>query len=233
MGIERHTGTLVNCVINGTPISFFVANAADIIQRCHISGRFYEREELAVISRHFSPGDVFLDVGANVGNHALYVARFLSPGSILVIEPNPAAIVILRANIMLNDLSGIIDISHLGIGLARARGWAALTSQVDNLGGTRLTLTEDAPAAVPVAAGDTLLAGRKVDFIKIDVEGMELSVLDGLQATIARHRPRLFAEVEDRQRAAFDRWAVASGYTVVDAFRRYKWSENLMAVPNP
>src|SRR5688500_7711411 len=54
-------------------VKFFVANEGDHIQRFHLQGRFYEAEELELIGRYFRNG-VFVDIGANVGNHSLYAA---------------------------------------------------------------------------------------------------------------------------------------------------------------
>ena len=111
-------GTIVSATILGHDISFFVADKTDLIQKEHLEGKFYESDELKLISRFFHPGSTFVDIGANVGNHTVYVARFLSPLYVIVIEPNPSTFAIIKANIALNQLGGCVDISHLGIGLS-------------------------------------------------------------------------------------------------------------------
>lgn len=231
MTIERQPGMLINCAVNQVALSFFVTNEADLIQRHHASGLFYETEELAIIARHFPAGGTFLDVGANVGNHAIYVAKFLRPHRVIVIEPNPTAIIVLRTNIKLNALTSIVDETHLGIGLSDRAGHGSLTVQENNLGGARLSLAPSPQATIPVIRGDALLADQRIDFIKLDVEGMELAALDGLTDTIGRCRPAIFAEIEDRNRQGFETWLERLGYQVSEGHRRYAWNENLLVTP--
>src|SRR5262249_53770051 len=156
------------------------------------------------IAEHFPPGGVFLDIGANVGNHTIYVAKFLQPGAVIVIELTPPAIFILRSNIALNNLQGVVDTSLLGAGFADVEGRAAGRGPKHNLGNAIFTL--DSRGSFRVVPGDSLLADRRIDFMKIDVEGMEMAVLNGLQETIARNRPALYVEVDDRNAEAFRQW---------------------------
>ena len=61
--------------------------------------------------------------------------------------------------------------------------------------------------------GDSVLLQRAVDFIiELDVEGMELQALAGLERTIARWRPRMFIEVDDGNVSAFKEWLVRHHY---------------------
>jgi len=228
--MRRLAGSVVTTTIEGREIRFFVANEQDVIQRHHAQGEFYEPEELAIIGRHCPAGAHFVDIGANVGNHAIHVAAFLAPGSVLVLEPNPPAAEILRLNVLLNGLSGVVDTSLLGIGLAGAEGVAAAVGGRNNLGGTRMV--PGAPdGTIPLRTGDSLLAGRAVNVLKIDVEGMEMEVLGGLAGTIATRRPAIFIEVHNRNAREFRAWAAAQGYRITETFRRYPSNENFMAVP--
>lgn len=232
--VQRLLGTLIASYFAGKEVRFFVADEHDAIQHAHFLGQFYEYEELNIISHFFEAGDVFVDIGANVGNHCLYVAKFLRPADVIVIEPNPQAIDILKANLWLNGLTEVVDTSLLGFGLANKSGRADVTVPAsigaNNLGAARLTL--GAPGgSVEVLTGDDLLAGRKVDFIKIDVEGMELPVLDGLQATISRDRPLIFIEVDNGNFPGFQQWVERSHYVIAAAFKRYAANHNFMLLP--
>jgi hypothetical protein len=82
-----------------------------------------------------------------------------------------------------------------------------------------------------VIAGDEALAQAKVDFIKIDVEGMEMQVLGGLAQTLARCRPVIFIEVDEANRAAFLAWVDANRYDIAATFRRYPVNENFLLKP--
>lgn len=220
---------VVRAVVHGTPIFLTVVNPKDEIQRHHISGQFYEPEELAIIARHFPLGGAFLDIGANVGNHSVYVAKFLHAARIVVFEPNPEAIAILDSNIFLNGIDGVCDRQFLGIGLSdRAAAAASLRTPRRNLGGTRVV---DGAGEIRLEAGDTLLEGQIFDLIKIDVEGMELAVLAGLAGLIAATRPKLFVEVDVRNQPKFAEWLTASGYGVLEQFQRYAQNVNFLVGP--
>ncbi|MGZ8892691.1 MAG: FkbM family methyltransferase [Halobacteriota archaeon] len=126
------------------------------------------------------------------------------PLKVIVIEPNPTAFEILKANIALNHLS-VVDASCLGIGLSNTSARAVAMTQVGNLGGTHLRFSEE-PSGLRVVPGDALLFGHRIDFLKIDAEGMEIEVLEGLKRTIAKQRPRIF--IEDRGNGSSHGWCL-------------------------
>lgn len=214
----------------GQPVTFTVANPDDLIQKVHARGDFYEPEELDIIRQHCRFGSVFCDIGANVGNHSLFVGLFLRPEAIIPFEVNPPVIAVLRRNLEANGLLPLCDTRFLGTGLSDRRAQnARLSSPEGNLGGTRVL---GSGGDIPLAPGDELLAGRRVDFLKIDVEGMEMSVLSGLTDTISAHRPRIFVEVDNANLPAMEAWVEAHDYRIVDRFRRYRGNINLMLISN-
>lgn len=222
---------IVTCsIINSQEIRFFVADEKDEIQRHHNSGSFYEPEELSIISEFFPRGGVFVDIGANVGNHTIYVSKFLHPTQAILFEPNPPAIEILKINIALNNLQRVVDLSHLGIGLSDKPARAHTIVPPGNLGGTMLHIT-DAPDGLPLIRGDDVLLQRRVDFIKLDVEGMETRVLEGLSGTVSKWRPSMFIEVNEHNTGKSHEWIKAQDYVVARRYRRYDSSENYMIVP--
>jgi FkbM family methyltransferase len=228
--MDRLNGFVKTNNICGQEVSFFVRDEGDVIQRYHASGQFYEMEELQIIAEFFKAGGIFVDIGSNIGNHSVYVGKYLHPKQIIAFEPNPPAIAVLKINLQLNGLQRIMDLTHLGVGLAdttcRAHAWVPS----DNLGGTRLD-TSITDGALVLIRGDDVLARRAVDFLKIDVEGMEMKVLAGLEATIAAWRPSIFIEIEDSNAEEFLAWTEARHYRVQRRFRRYDNNENYMLVP--
>jgi FkbM family methyltransferase len=228
--VTQVTGSVVFTKVAGLDIRFFVTNPADLIQLHHARGEFYEMEELAIIGAYFPNGGVFLDIGTNIGNHSVFVAKFFHASQIIVIEPNPAAITILKTNVSLNDLTHLVDATHLGVGLSDAPGYATPFTVHNNLGETRMFDTEDA-GGLRLVRGDDLFQDRRIDFIKMDVEGMEIRALAGMAETIARWRPPIFIEVDNVNAAAFQDWMKHNDYLIAQRFQRYPVNENFMLVP--
>ena len=230
--IEEIAVRVISTTVEGQPVRFAVADETDLIQSHHLGGRFYEWQELSIIARYFPAGGTFCDLGANIGNHSIYAGLFLGASRIVVFEPNPAAISILRLNIALNGLQSIVDESCLGVGLGRGPGRASMKTPERNLGGNTLD-PGDPEGWIEIRSGDACLADTKVDFLKIDVEGMEVAVLEGLAETIARYRPPIFLEVMDDRSDGVEAWCAANGYGTAETYRRYAKCKNLMLMPIP
>lgn len=201
--------------INGTQISFAIANANDYIQKYHLHGTFYEQGHLNILKGYCRPDRTFVDVGANVGNHTLFISKFCDTLRVIPFECNPEAIDILRENLSLNECDNVFA-DHLGVALGAGPCAARIKNSVkDNLGGTQI---EYGPAGdggdLPVIAGDSVLLAEPVGVIKIDVELTEFEVLAGLEQTIRRWRPVLFVEIVPEKHPERDAWCAAHGYRV-------------------
>lgn len=171
----------------------------------------YERDEiaafLACVPTHRRR--TILDIGANVGTHALQFARAFD--QVHSFEPNPRIFGRLQRNLALN---GTTNVTAHQLGLGAAPGSFQLYSPAGDNGGLGTLVTTDqydAPletvATVQVEQGDALLARLGVgpiDAIKCDVQGFEISVLEGLQETIRRDRPVLWIELGGGARIAAD-----------------------------
>lgn len=132
-------------------------------------------------------GDVFIDVGANIGLHSVVAARTVgSAGQVYAIEASPPTLVHLRKSIHLSGVDSIVTV------LAKAAGAAAEPQRAMHLSNTSghssLFPLEDAVAevSVDVAAVDDLVSGR-VDLVKIDVEGAELDVIAGMRRVLEQN----------------------------------------------
>lgn len=157
-------------------------------------------------------GDLCLDVGANAGFHALTAGLFFK--KVVAIEPTPATAERLRSNVV---LSGFWHVRVEPIALGERDGEATLTMTPGHCGTNRIA--SGAGLAVAVRTLDSLasnaetgLAGHRIDFIKIDVEGHEGSVLAGGREMIARHRPDLFVEFNSGASFEAFRAALPKGY---------------------
>ena len=136
-----------------------------------------------------------LDVGANIGNHALAFSPLFA--RVLAFEPNPVALHLLRANIELNQRE---NIEVVPFGLGRADETHKFHTVHGNLGASRFAMSGD--ASLQIRQGDRFMLQERyqepVGLIKIDVEGMEPQVLEGLTATLDAHKPVVLFEVSNQ-----------------------------------
>lgn len=148
----------------------------------------YERRFLEFLSRRLRRGGAMLDVGANIGNHALYLSRHFD--EIHCFEPNPAAVARLNDNLSLNPAAGV----HVhSVGLGAEAGELPFQEDPENLAVSRfVAAADDNSILLRIAAGDQVVEDGNisdVNYIKVDVEGFEAQVLKGLRRTIERFRP--------------------------------------------
>jgi FkbM family methyltransferase len=161
----------------------------------------YSRGETDLFGQLIKPGNVVLDVGANIGAHTIFLSRAVGPdGLVIAIEPQRAAHQLLCANLALNELGNVRTI-QAGAGRQAGR---ALLEMVDygtqgNFGGIRLI--EQGGEDIEIVTIDGLGLDR-CHFIKIDVEGHEQSVIAGALQTIARFKPLLYVENDRLQQSA-------------------------------
>lgn len=104
-----------------------------------------------------------------------------------------------------------------------------VTEDRNNLGHTYFL--DDAAGTVSARKGDLLLLDEPVEFIKLDVEGMEVDILSGLEQTIRRWRPTIFIEVWDRELLPFLEWCARECYRLTERFQRYPEIQNFLAKP--
>jgi FkbM family methyltransferase len=150
--------------------------------------------ELELLALFLRPGAVAVDVGANLGTHALCFARAVGPsGAVLAFEPQAVMHQLLCATLVLN---GQLHARAVQAAVG-ARAGSIVVPAIDyraggNFGGLALgAFTEG--ERVPVVTLDGLSLGR-CDLLKVDVEGMEGAVLEGAQATLARCHPVVYVE---------------------------------------
>ena len=204
---------------------FFVSNDSDTVQREALSGHFYERDELDSIQHYFA-GGTFVDIGANVGNHAIFAAKALGASRVICFEPNPEALRILNINIRLNTCEDKVCVYP--IGLSDKPGLATIDGAYrNNLGSVRLKISTS-NEGFTIGVGDELLVDECVGFIKIDTEGYELAVLEGLRNTIKRDNPVIFVEVDESNLLQFQQYVADIGYRVVSESSNYKDNTNFM-----
>ncbi len=190
--------------------------------------RSYDDAELREVLRLVQPGDVCVDVGANIGFYALNLARAVGHGGrVIAFEP-------LRRNALALELAAELNgFGHLAVETdvvsSRSGQQVAAICPTGYSGSTRFQPPAEPPAkqaaAYQTVTLDDYFAAHgisRVDFIKIDVEGAELEVLRGAEKLLgSRHAPRaILLELDPENMARFD--CVAGD--VVDYLGRYGYA---------
>ena len=155
----------------------------------------FDEKSLLYFMRLLRAGDVCLDVGANVGALSLSMShRVGQNGRVIAFEPGPLLFERLERNL---DLSGAHNVEAHQIGLSNKRGklfWSL--EEGDNAGNAMLS-SSGGDTVVEVQRLDDcdFISGlQRIDFVKIDVEGMELEVIEGGISAIKRHHPMMLVE---------------------------------------
>lgn len=186
-----------------------------IQQRIARERRPYELDMLRDMAERLSPGDLVLDIGANVGNHALYLAA-VSRARVVAFEPQQEMVEALRESVRRNELAeGRIRIETVALGKAESSGHFTCDSP-ENRGARAVETGKGDLRIVPLSS---YTFDQPVAMIKLDVEGMEPEVLEGAQALIDQDHPILY--VESQEAADFEKvhaWLERRGYFYWDTF---------------
>lgn len=184
----------------------------------------YEPPTARVIAELLAPGDTFIDVGANSGFFTLLAAsRVGSAGRVLSFEPVPSMRKRLLENISLNAMS---NVQVHEVALSNSEGVLPLFEGPEGHKGiSSLRHIESSTATIEVktqpldAFGNTLSA---VKLIKIDVEGAEQLVLEGMANILNCHHPYIVIEVTDKYLHAFGHTAIQlARYLIENGYRMY------------
>jgi FkbM family methyltransferase len=142
----------------------------------------HEPGEMAFVLHVLRDGDLFVDVGANVGSYTILAAGGAG-AEVVAFEPGLEAYQYLAANVRFNNLGGRVDARSEAVGASP--GLTAFTSGRDTINHVATASETDDSVQVVMTTLDTALAGRCPAVIKIDVEGYESAVLSGAAATLA------------------------------------------------
>jgi FkbM family methyltransferase len=164
--------------------------------------------------RSLSGGGVFLDIGANIGFMSMALKSIAS--RIVAFEPQPEVYNVMVENI--KNASGNAEFSVLCCGVSNKTGTAQMPriryGDRGNYGGLGFGRSELGSYSVPLVTIDGL-EFPSVDLVKIDVEGHELQVLEGMVDTISRCRPVMYIEDDRPEKSkALREFIIRNGYTI-------------------
>lgn len=183
---------------------------ADVIAK---TNTFYEVSMLTFIEKLKTPG-IIIDIGANIGNHTVFFAKYTGCKKVIAIEPYKEAVKLLKNNIKRNQVEDKVQVVEAAAG--KADGYCSLKiGPSTNVGLTRTIKGNN----VIVRRIDDLTKNDLVSLIKIDVEGTELEVLKGAERILSAQSPFLFIEARDKpSKAKLDSYLKPLGYKSLKVF---------------
>lgn len=176
-------------------------------------GEVFEPAMVALFDTLIEPQHTVLDIGANIGCTSILFADRVRQGQVYSFEPSPSTYQFLQRNIV---TAGCDNVTPANIGLGKLAGVYELTFSPNNRSGAFVSNQLRASdghqvESIRISQGDAYIKAAsvsKVDFIKIDVEGFEKDVIEGLAETISRDKPVVVLELNHWCLNAFQRITV-------------------------
>lgn len=161
--------------------------ASDLSILPGLLNKTYEKHELDFVKNTLKPGQTFYDIGANFGLYAVLASQIVGPqGHVFAFEPAPETFKNLKTN-----TSALQNVSCFQCAVGSKDGTLDLYFDSRNPGcSSALAVTSGPSASVTQIKIDSYLLEKKVlpaDFVKIDVEGFEWEVLQGMQLAISKN----------------------------------------------
>jgi len=199
---------------DGTEFKYalFTSNTQEIEAALHhLSQNFTETDELKMLRKHLGHIESIAEVGCLVGNHSVYFLKYFSPKKMLIFDASTISLEHTKANIELNrDANSPLTVDYFHTAIGREKGSIRF---FDN--------------EVPVNRLDDLMTER-FEFIKIDVDGMEIEALEGARAYLTVHRPKVMIEVLHELKTAFFSYLESIDYQMIDKVKRKDYSNYLI-----
>lgn len=178
---------------------YMLLNPTEHIQQQLFWYGHYEKELGELLKKVVRPGDVFLDLGANIGYFSLLVAINSPSANIISFEPVKDLFQNMNDNISLNNIKNISTINAAAGEINEEKD--LFISTPDNSGMSSFHQPENYSGkkeSVKVVSIDEWFktsALSKIDIIKLDIEGSELAALKGMKEVLQKQKPILIVEV--------------------------------------
>lgn len=167
---------------DGEGIPMFL-NPSDRVITPQVRAGLFEVVETAYLPRILRPGDTFVDVGANVGYYTLLAAKLVGEGGrVFAFEPDPESFALLERNVRLNGFDNVVLERKAA---SNEAGTLRLYLAPENKGDHQIYPSRGEERefveveAVTLDAYFADVPGR-VDFVKIDTQGAEMAILEGM-----------------------------------------------------
>ena len=167
---------------------------------------FFLRDTLNALITE-TPKAIFMDIGANVGHHSIFLSKFAS--QVLAFEPYPKVNMQFKQQIAHNNISNI-QIFEIGLSdRCETLNYYAPTGNNEGIGSfdeSSIGKGNTSYGKLELQEGDQVIESdswKNIKLIKIDVEGFEKKVIKGLSRTIEEERPVIVCEITYGQQLSF------------------------------
>jgi FkbM family methyltransferase len=153
---------------------------------------WHELASTQILKSILTKNECVVDIGANIGYYTLLEAEIVKDGIVYAIEPDPINFSILNQNIRMN---GLENVKTFNVAISNEKGFARF--YIYRRRNLCSLIKYDNPIGeivVETCALDEFLKDKKVNFIRMDVEGAEYEILNGAHETLKRKNLKLFIE---------------------------------------
>lgn len=166
-----------------------------IDSRLYFTGS-WELETVQAIKKTIKPGDVVIDIGANIGCHALLCSKLVgATGKVIAFEPTKRAYEKLAKNKYLNSFAQNIQLEKIVVSDQTIKEQTVRINSSWQTFGVQSPLEEEIVDFITLDEYVGKSDFSKVNLIKIDVDGYEYKIIRGALKTLAKHKPYLILEL--------------------------------------
>ncbi len=159
--------------------------------------------ETLLLGQLIRPGDIILDIGANIGFHTLFFSRLAGPeGRVHAIEPEMQNRELLSVNKLINGLDNVVIHACLAGPVTEVTRHCRPVIDPQNMGATYFERSQDGAQLPLLQMKPDDLGLERCDLVKIDVEDQELFVIEGMRSLLQSQRPIVFFEQRSQLRFA-------------------------------
>ena len=183
---------------------FYLPNIKDdfIQQTILYHKKYFENDNLLFVTKEWCNGiigekiqnNIVLDIGSNIGNHTLFFILECNAKMVHCFEPIETTFQILKRNVSINHVENHVCLHNYAAGKCLEKASIA-HYEIENIGGTSLKKIPN--GNIDVVPIDNLNLVGNICLVKIDVEGFEKDVIDGMIKTIETHHPFVMIEIQN------------------------------------
>jgi len=162
----------------------------DQMDSLHLStNEIYEPLETELVKNEIKRGDIVLDIGANIGYYTLIYAKLVGEeGKVFAFEPDPNNFALLKKNVEINGYKNVILVQKA---VSNKNEKIKLYLSKGNLGDHRIYNSYNGRKSIEIESiilDDYFINDKKIDFIKMDIQGAEGGALQGLSNLIKKNK---------------------------------------------